>query len=139
MVSKNTLVEPKFCFAEGRRSVENSPSAATAKVCVDGFLDLLDVLGIPKGKEAPLVLWVSLLASDSLSLGGCVRNRLGDCGCELPCPSESQGLVEETDCHHQAHQEGPGAEAPATKEPWATDHVQFSFTWPLSTLLEKSS
>lgn len=99
---------------------------------------LSDFLCITGGKEARFVRGESLLASACLGFGGCVRGSPRDSGCELPRPSECQGLVEETDCHHQAHQEGPGTKSPTTREHWTTDHDQFSFTWPLSTLPEKS-
>lgn len=99
---------------------------------------LSDFLRITGEKEALFVRGESLLASASLGFGRCVRGSPRDSGCELPRPSQCQGLVEETDCHHQAHQEGPGTKSPTTREYWTTDHDQFSFTWPLSTLPEKS-
>lgn len=72
-----------------------------------------------------------------MGFGGCVWGSPGASRCKFLCPPECQSLVGETDCHHQAHQEGPGAKPPTT-EHWTTDHDQFSFTWPLSTLPEKS-
>lgn len=99
---------------------------------------LSDFLCITGEKEALFLHRESFLASACLGVGGCVWGSPRDSGCELPRPSERQGLVEETDCHHQAHQEGPGAKSPTTQQHWTTDHDQFSFTWLLSTLPEKS-
>lgn len=38
----------------------------------------------------------------------------GASSCKLLCP-RCQSLVEETDCHHQAHKKGPGAKSPTTR------------------------
>lgn len=128
------LVCLKLCSAVGRRPVEDGPSAVTAEVSLNRFFNLPDFLGIRREKEAPFVPRVSFLTSASLSLRGCVGDSPRDVCCNLLSPSESQGLVKETDRHHQTHQERSGAKSPATKEPRSTDHDQSRFTWPLATL-----
>lgn len=138
MLSEDALVNLQLGLAVGRRLVEHGPSAMTAKVCFNSLLDLSDFLCAARRKEALLVRGVSLPAPAGLGFCGRLRGGRGDRSREPPGASERQGLEEEADRHHQAHQEGPGAESPTTQEHWATDHVQFSFTWPLSTLPEKS-
>lgn len=136
MLSKNVSEELKFCFAGGRRPIQYGLSPVTAKVCLNRGFDLTDFLGTPGEEEASFVQRVSSLASASLSLRGRVWISPSPLG--LLRSSQCQCLIEQTDCHHQAHQEGSRTKPPATKDPWATDHDQFSFSWPLATLLEKS-
>lgn len=85
---------------------------------------LSDFPNIAREKEAPFVHRPSSLASACLGVRGGVGGSPRHSSSELPRPSECQALVEETEGHHQAHQEGPGAKSPTTKEPWTTDHDQ---------------
>jgi hypothetical protein len=113
---------------KGERGRPQTPRINSTQTYLPGFL------GTRREKEALFVLPVSFFTSASLSLRGCVWDSARDVRCNLLSPSECQGLVKETDRHHQTHQERSGAKSPATKEPGSTDHDQSRITWPLATL-----